>query len=127
MVRTLLPGTEYEVLGSQSQARMVGGRKNISSQRRRGQKIWRKGNRVGQDKDKGAYGRCSPHANQSAMVRKADRRKKKAGEESRLRNQRRTVEGSVTRSGSLRGGAALSMDLCSRKYRRRAWLRATRL
>ena len=25
------------------------------------------------------------------------------------------------------GGAALSSDLCSRKYRRRAWLRATRL
>jgi hypothetical protein len=41
--------------------------------------------------------------------------------------QRRRVEGSVTRSGSLRGGAALSSDLCSRKYRRRAWLRATRL
>src|SRR5260370_34902279 len=56
---------------------------------------------------------CSPHANQSAMVCKADRRKKKAGEESRLRNQRRRVEGSGTRSGSLRGGAALSRDLCA--------------
>src|SRR5260370_39530004 len=104
MVRTLLPGTEYEVRGSRSQARMVGGRKNISSQRRRGQKIWRKGNRVGQDKDKGAYGRCSPHANQSAMVRKADRRKKKPGDESRLRNQPRRGEGSMTQSGSSRSG-----------------------
>jgi hypothetical protein len=52
---------------------MVGGRK---FQRRRGQRSYRKGNRVGQDKDKGEYGRCSPHANQSAMVRKADCRKK---------------------------------------------------
>jgi len=110
--------------GSKSQARMVGGKK---FQRRRGQRSWRKGNRVGQDKRKGAPWNCSPRVNQSAMVRKAGRRKEKAGEESRLRNQRLRVEGSGTRFGSLSGGAALSSDLRSRKYRRSAWLRATRL
>src|SRR6267143_1277932 len=115
------PRPEYEVLGSQSQARMVGGRKNISSQRRRGQKIWRKGNRVGQGKRKGPHCSCSPRASQSAIARRAGRKKEKAGcEESRIRNQRRRVEGSVVRSGFLRKGAAFSNDLCSRKYRRSA-------
>jgi hypothetical protein len=68
-------------LGSKSQARMVGGRKFISFQRRRGQRSWRKRKRVGQDKCKAPHWSCSPRASQSAMVRKAGRRKKKAGED----------------------------------------------
>ncbi len=121
MVRTLLPGTGYGVLGRQSQARMVGGRKNISFQRRRGQKIWRKGTRVGQDKHKRPHWICSPRASHSAIARSVGRKKEKAGrEESRLRNQRRRVEGSGVRSGFLRDGAAFSNDRCARKYRRSA-------
>src|SRR6266566_4673069 len=77
---------------------------------------------------KGPHWSCSPRASQSAIARSVGRKKEKAGcEESRLRNQRWRVEGSGTRSGSLRDGAAFSNDLCSRKYRRSAWLRATRL
>jgi hypothetical protein len=113
--------------GSKSQARMVGRRKFMGSQRRRGQRSCRKGKRVGQDKRKESHWSCSPHTSQSAMVRKAGRRKEKAGEESSLRNQRRRVEGSGMRSGSLRGGAAFSSDLRSRKYSRSAWLRASKL
>ena len=115
-------------LGSKSQARMVGRRKFMGSQRRRGQKICRKGKRVGQDKRKESHWSCSPRASQSAMTRRVRRKKEKAGcEESRLRNQRRRVEGSGMRSGSLKGGAAFSSDLCSRKYSRSAWLRASKL
>jgi hypothetical protein len=59
---------------------------------------------------------------------KAGRKKENAGrEESRLWNQRRRVEGSGTRSGSLRSGTVLSQEPWSRKYRRNAWLRAIRL
>src|SRR6516165_1232391 len=110
--------------GSKSQARMVGGKK---CQHRRGQRRWKTGKRVGPERRRGAPWNCSPRVNQSAMGRKAGRRQEQAGEESRLRNQRLRVEGSGTRFGSLSGGAALSSDLRSRKYRRSAWLRATRL
>ena len=102
-----------------SKARMVGGRKNISFHKRRGQKIWRKGNRVGQDKHKVPHGSCSPRASQSAIARRVGAQEGKAGcEESRLRNQRRRVEGSGVRSGSWRDGVVFSNDLGSRKYRR---------
>ena len=110
------PRRRLRRLGSKSQARMVGRRKFMGSQRRRGQRSCRKGKRVGQDKRKESHWSCSPRASQSAMTRRVRRKKEKAGcEESRLRNQRRRVEGSGMRSGSLRGGAAFSSDLCSRK------------
>jgi len=48
-------------------------------------------------------------------------------EESRLRNHRRRVEGSATRSGSLTVGAASSQQRPSRKYRWSARLRAMKL
>jgi len=48
-------------------------------------------------------------------------------DESRLRPQRRTVEGAGMRLGSLSGGAVSSQERFSTKRRRIAWLRATRL
>src|SRR5215831_19347485 len=57
----------------------------------------------------------------------AAKRENGGREQSKLRNQRRSVEGSATRSGSLTGGAAVSNEQPSRKRRRSAWLRAIRL
>src|SRR6516165_6779767 len=52
---------------------------------------------------------------------------KRGREESKLRNQRRRVEGSATRWGSLTTGAASCIEPPSTKRRRSAWLRAIRL
>jgi len=43
------------------------------------------------------------------------------------RDQRRSVEGSGTRSGSLSVGVASSQEQCSSKRRRSAWPRASKL
>jgi hypothetical protein len=103
-------------------------RKSRCSQRRSGQKTWRNGNRVRQDKRKEPHSTGSLRVSHCPMTSRAGRRKENAGrEESRLRNQRRRVEGSGTRSGSLRCGTAVSQEPGSRKYRRSASLRAIRL
>src|SRR5215469_18890147 len=57
----------------------------------------------------------------------APQRENGGREQSKLRNQRRSVEGSATRWGSLTEGAAASNEQPCRKRRRSAWLRAIRL
>jgi len=99
---TLPSGLQYEILKT-------------------GQKTRRNGNTVCQDKGKEPHSSRSPRISHCPTTSRAGRRKENAGrEQSRLWQQRRRVEGSGTRSGSLRGGAALSQEQCSRKYRRSA-------
>jgi hypothetical protein len=83
---------------------------------------------VGQERHNEPKACCSPRVSHFATVRSMGRRKEKAGrEESKWWNQRRRVEGSGTRLGSLRDGATLSQERCSMKRRRSASLRVTRL
>src|SRR3984893_6511964 len=93
------------------------------SQKRRGQgqKTRRQANTMGQDKRHEPKASDSPRASHCSTASSVGRRKENAGcDESRLRHQRRRGEGSGTRSGSFRGGAALSQERRSRKRRRNA-------
>ena len=71
---------------------------------------------LGQDKVKASCQIVSPRArNRAAAVNVLRRNENEGCEESRLRNQRRRVEGSATRSGSATVGAADSREQCSTK------------
>ena len=122
------PRLKLRTLIASSQARMVGGQEKSRPQRRSGQKTWRKGNMVRQDKRMGPHSSCSPRSSHCSTVSRVRRRDENAGhDESRLRHHRRRVEESGRRSGSFRGGAALSQLQCSTKRRRSTSLRVTRL
>jgi hypothetical protein len=71
---------------------------------------------VGQDNGKASWRIVSPRArNRAAAVSVVRRNENEGCEQSRLRNQRRRVEGSATRSGSVTVGAADSREQCSTK------------
>jgi len=128
MAPIVLPGSNYEPSAPVPRQGWWVQEKIPCPQRRNGQKTCRNGNSVGQDKRKEPHSSCSPPANHWLTACMAGHRKEKGGnEESRLRNQRRRIEGSGMRSGSLIDGAARSQESCSTKYRRSASLRAIRL
>jgi hypothetical protein len=72
--------------------------------------------KVGQDNVRASWRSVSPRARSRAAAVNVLRRNENEGcEESRLPNQRRSVEGSATRSGSATVGAADSREQCSTK------------
>src|ERR1041385_6455627 len=86
------------------------------SQIRSGQKRRRNGNTVVHDNGKSSWWSISPPRIQRSIVRIVRCKNEKGGcEETRSRNQRRSVDGSVTRWGSLTGGAAASQEQPSTK------------
>ena len=93
-----------------------GGVEKKISQRRRGQRTCRTG--VSQDKGPAWGSAGSSRLSQWARRASVRRRKEAAGwERSRPLDQRRRVEGSGARSGSLSVGVASSQEQCSSKRR----------
>src|SRR5260370_5113696 len=82
--------------------------------KRSGQHTCRKGKTVGQDNRQRPHWNTSPCSSQRCTVASVMRSRANGGrEESKLRNQRRSVEGSAIRSGSLTVGGAFSQEQSS--------------